>query len=47
VIKSVITAIRPPVLHLDTEESSPGDMAAPITPEASPKIEANNSLSIS
>ena len=47
VIKSVITAIRPPVLHLDTEESSPGDMATPITPEASPKIEANNSLSIS
>ena len=47
VIKSVISAIRPPVLNLDTEESSLDEIAASLTPEESPKIEANNSLSIS
>ncbi|MDP5018676.1 MAG: AI-2E family transporter, partial [Dolichospermum sp.] len=47
VIKSVISAIRPPVLSLDTEDSSPDEIAAPMTPEESSKIEANNSLSVS
>ncbi len=47
VIKSVISAIRPPVLNLDTEESSLDEIAASLTPEESPKIEANNSLSVS
>ncbi len=47
VIKSIISAIRPPALNLDTEDSSLDEIAAPMTPEESPKIEANNSLSIS
>jgi predicted PurR-regulated permease PerM len=47
VIKSIISAIRPPSRNLDTEDSSPGEIAAPMTPEESSKIEANNSLSVS
>ena len=47
VIKSIISAIRPSALNLETEDSSPDDISAPITPEESPKIEPNNSLSVS
>ncbi|QSV54814.1 MAG: AI-2E family transporter [Dolichospermum sp. UKL201] len=47
VIKSIINAIRPSALSLDPEDSSLDDIATPMTPEASPKIEPNNSLSIS
>ncbi|MBS9388829.1 MAG: AI-2E family transporter [Dolichospermum sp. WA123] len=47
VIKSIISAIRPSTLNLDTEDSHPDDKSAPMTPETSPKIELNNSLSIS
>jgi predicted PurR-regulated permease PerM len=47
VIKSIISAIRPSALSLDPEDSSLDDIATPMTPEASPKIEPNNSLSIS
>jgi predicted PurR-regulated permease PerM len=46
VIKSIINAIRPSALSPDTEDSSLDEISAPITPEASPKIEQNNSLSI-
>ena len=47
VIKSIISAIRPSALSFDPEDSSLDDIATPMTPEASPKIEPNNSLSIS
>lgn len=47
VIKSIINAIRPSTLNLDTEDSHPEEISAPMTPEASPKIEPNNSLSVS
>ncbi|BAZ83960.1 AI-2E family transporter [Dolichospermum compactum] len=47
VIKSIINAIRPSTLNLDTEDSHPDEISAPMTPEASPKIEPNNSLSVS
>ena len=47
VIKSIISAIRPSALNLETEDSPPDDISAPITPEESPKIEPNNSLSVS
>ncbi|MBW4558873.1 MAG: AI-2E family transporter [Trichormus sp. ATA11-4-KO1] len=42
IIKTAITALRPPGLNNETEE-----IAAPVAPEASPKAEANNPLSIS
>jgi predicted PurR-regulated permease PerM len=47
VIKSIISAIRPSALSLDPEDSSLDDIATPMTPEASPKVETNNSLSVS
>ena len=47
VIKSIISAIRPSALSFDPEDSSLDDIATPMTPEASPKIEPNNYLSIS
>jgi predicted PurR-regulated permease PerM len=47
VIKSIISAIRPSALSFDPEDSSLDDIATPMTPEASPKIEPNNSLSVS
>ena len=46
VIKSIISAIRPSALSLDPEDSSLDDIATPMTPEASPKVETNNSLSV-
>ncbi|MGM3308333.1 AI-2E family transporter [Anabaena sp. WFMT] len=48
VIKTVISAVRPPIIiHNDTENSSPGEIVAPITSEESAKAEPTNSLSIS
>ena len=47
VIKSIISAIRPSALSFDPEDSSLDDIATPMTPEASPKVETNNSLSVS
>ena len=47
VIKSIINAIRPPVLNLDTEDSALEEIAIPIKPEKSSEIENNNSLGIS
>jgi ABC-type lipoprotein release transport system permease subunit len=47
VIKTIISAIRPPVIRHDPEESSSGEIVAPMTPEESAKAEVNNSLSIS
>ncbi|MBO1047944.1 MAG: AI-2E family transporter [Dolichospermum sp. DEX182a] len=47
VIKSIISAIRPSALSFDPEDSSLDDIATPMIPEASPKIEPNNSLSVS
>ncbi|OBQ34923.1 MAG: hypothetical protein AN485_14810 [Anabaena sp. MDT14b] len=51
VIKSIISAIRPSTpnldTNLDTEDSHPNEISAPMTPETSPKIEPNNSLSVS
>lgn len=47
VIKSIISAIRPSALNLDTEDSSLDEISVPMTPEESPKIEPNNSLSVS
>ncbi len=46
VIKSIISAIRPSKMSLDTEDLSPDEIAIPMTPEESPSIENNNSLSI-
>ncbi|MBE9252005.1 AI-2E family transporter [Dolichospermum sp. LEGE 00240] len=51
VIKSIINAIRPSTpnvdTNLDTEDSHPNEISAAMTPETSPKIEPNNSLSVS
>ncbi|MBD2293226.1 AI-2E family transporter [Anabaena sphaerica FACHB-251] len=47
VIKTVISAIRPPIIREDTEDSSSGELAAPMTPEESPSSESKNSLSVS
>ncbi|BAY26548.1 hypothetical protein NIES2100_63640 [Calothrix sp. NIES-2100] len=48
VIKTAISVIRPATLSGDTEEySHSGELAAPITPEVSPKPEAQNPLSVS
>jgi predicted PurR-regulated permease PerM len=47
VIKTIISAIRPPVIRHDPEESSSGEIVAPMTPEESAKAEVNNSLSVS
>ncbi|WP_413174326.1 AI-2E family transporter [Anabaena azotica] len=47
VIKTIISAIRPPVIRYDTEESSSGEIVAPMTPEESAKAEVKNSLSVS
>jgi predicted PurR-regulated permease PerM len=47
VIKTIISAIRPPVMRHDPEESSSGEIVAPMTPEESAKAEVNNSLSVS
>jgi predicted PurR-regulated permease PerM len=47
VIKSIIGAIRPSGLNIDTEESSVDEIGTPVTPEESAKIETNNSLTVS
>lgn len=47
VIKTIISAIRPPVIRHDSEESSSGEIVAPLTPEESAKAEVKNSLSVS
>ena len=46
VIKTVISAIRPPILNNETENSSPGEIAAPMTSEESIKAEAINALNL-
>ncbi|QYX30686.1 AI-2E family transporter [Sphaerospermopsis torques-reginae] len=47
VIKTVISAIRPPIMSDDQENSVSGELAAPMTPEESPSPPGNNSLSVS
>jgi predicted PurR-regulated permease PerM len=47
VIKTVISAIRPPIISDHTENSSSGEIAAPMTPDESPASEIKNSLSVS
>jgi predicted PurR-regulated permease PerM len=47
VIKTVISAIRPPVIGIDTEDSSSGEIVAPMTSEASTQTQTQNSLSVS
>jgi predicted PurR-regulated permease PerM len=46
VIKTVISAIRPPVVNNHTEDSVTGEIAAPMTLEDSTKTEPTNSLNI-
>jgi predicted PurR-regulated permease PerM len=46
VIKTVISAIRPPMIN-HTEDSSVGEITAPKKPEESPPPESKNSLSVS
>jgi predicted PurR-regulated permease PerM len=47
VIKTVISAIRPPIMSDLTENSSSGEIAAPMIPDESPSSEIKNSLSVS
>ncbi|MEO3705891.1 AI-2E family transporter [Trichormus azollae] len=47
VIKTIISAIRPLVIRHDPEESSSGEIVAPMTPGESGKAEVKNSLSVS
>jgi predicted PurR-regulated permease PerM len=46
VIKTVISAVRPPIVSLDTHEPHTGEIAAPV-PETPKENEAKSSLSIS
>ncbi|MBK1987046.1 AI-2E family transporter [Sphaerospermopsis aphanizomenoides BCCUSP55] len=47
VIKTVISAIRLPIINHDTENSSSEEIVTPMTPEESAKAEAKKSLSVS
>ncbi|MBW4562201.1 MAG: AI-2E family transporter [Mojavia pulchra JT2-VF2] len=47
VIKTVLSTLRPEALSNDTDEYANGEIVAPIAPEASPKAEAKNALSVS
>ncbi|MBD2666730.1 hypothetical protein B6N60_02977 [Richelia sinica FACHB-800] len=47
VIKTIINAVRPISQSSDTEETTPGEIAAPMTAESSTTVETNNPLSVS
>jgi predicted PurR-regulated permease PerM len=47
VIKTVISAVRPPIISHHSEDSPSGDITAPRKPEEPPPTESQNSLSVS
>jgi predicted PurR-regulated permease PerM len=47
VIKTIINAVRPMTQSSDTAETTPGEIAAPMTAEPSTTVETNNPLSVS